>query len=237
MTRLFLFLLLQLSSICFAQSPDVNFSKASELKGKIIRLAAMYQGQADPDLSKQVSLEILVNQLLVIAPQKPVSERLQSLYGAWKQVWGTYNYRKNDRSVDPTIGIEEIYQVIFKDGHYYNVSPSFKNGKRTDEKISFLRGEFKLSADNDDELDVKFTNLTELAERPGSVNLWDLATQAETNTLPGEKTTLPNFLVRLFFQGGSLKEVYTDEGLRILYGTNSRIFETPYLYVMIKVGG
>lgn len=235
MKKSLVFAIFTLANIGSTAFGSTTSAETQELKMQIVDLAQKYEGQADPDFSRQKSLEVLVDRLLESAPQKPVQERLQDLYGAWKQVWGPYNYRESDRSVDPSIGVKEIYQVVFEGGYYYNVSPAYKNGDLNNEKISFLRGEFKLSEKDELGLDVRFTNLTELKVRPESVNLWDLASEAEANTLDGEKTTLPSFLVRLFFQGGTLREVYTDHDLRILYGTNSRVFKNPYLYVMTKV--
>ena len=228
-----IFTLANMSASAFGSTTS---AETRELKMQIVDLAKKYEGQADPDFSRQKSLEVLVDRLLESAPQKPVQARLQNLYGAWKQVWGPYNYRESDRSVDPSIGVKEIYQVVFEGGYYYNVAPAYKNGDLNNEKISFLRGEFKLSEKDELGLDVRFTNLTELKVRPESVNLWDLASEAEANTLDNEKDTLPSFFVKLFFQGGTLREVYTDNDLRILYGTNSRVFKSPYLYVMTKVG-
>jgi hypothetical protein len=47
-------------------------------------------------------------------------------------------------------------------------------------------------------------------------------------------TIVPTFIVRTFFGGGTLLEVYTDDTLRILYGSNSDEFKQKYLYVMVR---
>ncbi len=57
---------------------------------------------------------------------------------------------------------------------------------------------------------------------------------AESGTLPNQVTIVPTFIVRLFFGGGTLIEVYTDETIRILYGSNNDEFKTKYLYVMVR---
>ena len=46
-------------------------------------------------------------------------------------MWGPYDYRNEKRGVDPELGVDEIYQIVFKDGYYYNVSPNFKKGDKT----------------------------------------------------------------------------------------------------------
>jgi hypothetical protein len=43
---------------------------------------------------------------------------------------------------------------------------------------------------------------------------------------------VPTWVVKVFFGGGALKEVYTDADLRILYGARSNRFERPALYIM-----
>lgn len=65
---------------------------------------------------------------------------LPLLYGAWKQVWGPCEYRNDLPCVDPELGVDEICQVVFKDGYYHNVSPNFKNGDKTrDQSRLFYR--------------------------------------------------------------------------------------------------
>lgn len=139
------------------------------------------------------------------------------------QVWGAYDYRNDKRGVDPALGVNEIYQVVSKDGYYYNVAPNLpkadKSGAdKTKERIGLLRGQYKLDPQNEGLLRVKFTNLYGLKVRPAGKNLWDLPALAESGRLENRKTVLPGFFVKLFFGGGALREVYTDEDMRILYG-------------------
>ena len=51
------------SGFSFADSS----SQKNELKKQIIALAQSFEGQGDPDFSKQAALEPLVQQLLVVA--------------------------------------------------------------------------------------------------------------------------------------------------------------------------
>ena len=69
-----------------ADSADLE-SEKNLLKQQIISLAKSYEGQGDPDLSKQQSLEPLVQKLLSIAPQSTLKERMGILAGSWRQVW------------------------------------------------------------------------------------------------------------------------------------------------------
>ena len=193
-----------------------NEIKKFYLKSKILILAETFKGQPDKDFKKQKKLDKLVNDLVEAFPQPPISERLDLLAGSWQQVFGVYNYRKNDGSVDPNLGVNEIYQVVSPEGHYYNVSPLYRNGNKERERITLLRGEYKLT-DEKNTLAVKFTKFPGLRERPADLELWELPPLAENDQLD-TITIVPTFVVKLFFSGGFLEEVYTDETLRIAYG-------------------
>jgi hypothetical protein len=148
---------------------------------------------------------------------------------------GPYDYRNNKRGVDPSLGVNEIYQVASKDGYYYNVAPDFKKGDKTKERIGFLRGEHKLDPQNESLLRVKFTNLYGVKVRPTGKQLWELPALVESGQLENRKTVIPGFIVKLFFGGGALREVYTDEDMRILYGSNGKDFTKECIYVMTRV--
>ena len=206
-----------------------------QTKRTILKIAQSYQGQGDSDGSKQRRLEKLVTKLLRENPQAPVSHRLPLLYGAWKQVWGPYDYRSNDRGVDPALDPANIIQVIFKDGYYYNVNPTrTKKGKA--KGITLLRGEFVQDPEQANHLNVRFTNLRRLkGPMPTGLRLQDLPELSEVRSLSGERTVLPAFFVRLFFGGGTLNEVYTDHDLRILFGSGRDGGPGNYIYVMKRL--
>ncbi len=227
-------LLLYLGLVIAWTPADVSATRTvAVIKADILALAQSYIGQGDPDFSKQRALEVLVTELLGAAPQPPVRERLDLLAGPWYQVWGPYDYRGNDRgSVDPKITVDEIYQVVFRDGYYYNVNPV--KGK---DRISLLRGEFQLVPDKPDMLQVRFTRFPGNKGRPEDIPIWELAALAEAGELPAKTTIVPGFIVRWFFGGGFLREVYTDEDMRITYGGDSvddRADE--HIYVMTRAG-
>ncbi len=204
------------------------------LKQKIINMAKSFEGQGDPDYSKQRALEPLVEQLLAVAPQPPLKDRLNLLYGPWRQVWGPYDYRNNDRGVDPELGIEEIYQVIFAGGYYYNTSYLYKNGDKNQKRIGLLRGKFKLDKKDPDAIQVKFTKYPGTTVKPAGLELWQLPPLAENGTLQNKITIVPTWVVQLFFGGGALREVYTDENLRIAFGSNGKNFQDETIYIMTR---
>lgn len=213
-----------------------NFAHADyrQTKLEILRLAQSFQGQGDPDGSKQAALEVLVEKLLRENPQGSIPDRLPLLYGAWKQVWGPYSYGGDDRGVDPKLDPKNIVQVIFEGGYYYNVNPNLdKNGRVTNTIL--LRGEFALDP-SEEKLNVQFTDLRKIPGLPtNGLRLQDLPALSEIRNLPNERTVLPSFIVRLFFGGGFLEEVYTDEDLRITFGTSKNEKIKSYIYVLKRL--
>ena len=131
------------------------------IKAEILSLSQSYFGQGDPDFTRQRTLDVLVAELLAVNPQPPVKERLKLLEGPWHQIWGPYEYRHDDRGIDPQITAGEIYQVVFRDGYYYNVNPI-----RGQDKIALLRGECQLVPEHADMLKVRFTNYPGNRGRP-----------------------------------------------------------------------
>jgi hypothetical protein len=221
----------------FAAPAHAASADVAQIKTSILAMATSFSGQGDPDFSRQKALEPLVQQLLAANPQAPLSARLPLLYGAWKQVWGPYNYKSKKRDVDPEIGVDEIYQVVFAGGYYYNVTPLYKNGNRAAERIGLLRGEFKPDPQHPNSLLVHFTNFPGLSARPQSgPPLPALPALVETGKLVADTAIVPSWIVRWFFGSGALNEVYTDADLRILYGTGSDQLDRPALYVMTRVG-
>ena len=231
-TLLAFFLATALSSVCSAK--DLNLMTIEELKTELITRASKYTGQGDPDYKIQNELEPYVNRMIELNPQAPVKARLPLLYGVWKQVWGPYDYQNDSRRVDPSIGVNEIYQVIDPDGFYYNVSPNYKKGNLKKEKINYLKGQYDPSTTNPNGLNVKFRKFPGMSKRPVDRPIYDYVKEAEEGTLPNQITIVPTFIVRAFFGGGTLVEVYTDETIRILYASNKDEFKKNYLYVMVR---
>ena len=226
MTLIFLF-----SNNTFANYyEDIN-----NLKQTIVSTAEKYQGRGDPEFKIQNELEPLVKKLLLLKPQGKVNDRLPLLFGVWKQVWGPYEYRKNDRGVDPTLNAKEIYQVISPDGFYYNVSPNMDAKTKKEKNINYLKGNYILSTKDSIGLDVKFVKFIGMKKRPTERPIYQYADEAERDQLPTQITVVPSLVVKLFFGGGTLREIYTDENLRILYGSNGSEFKNQYLYIMTRV--
>lgn len=215
-----------------AQLPETK----DALKSRIFALAEKFKGKGDPDFTRQKQLEPLVQKLLDIAPQKPAIERIDSISGAWKQVWGPYDYRGDDRGVDPKLDPDNIYQVVFKDGYYYNVNPIQEGKPNNKTRISLLRGEYQINPETPNRLPIEFTRFSGNLGWPDNKKIWELAALAEQDRLPHKITIVPSLIVKLFFSEGTLREVYTDEDMRITYGLGDSSLESGYIYIMRRVG-
>ncbi len=226
---------LALSILVSTSSFANHYEEISVLKNNIVTTAQKYQGLGDPDYKIQKELEPMVQKLLTLSPQKNVSDRLPLLYGVWKQVWGPYEYKDNKRGVDPSLKADEIYQVVSPEGFYYNVNPNLDPKTKQVQRVDYLRGEYKLSKTNPIGLDVKFTKFIGMKKRPTEKSIYSFVDEAERDQLPNQVTVVPSLVVKFFFTGGTLQEVYTDENLRILYGSNNKEFKNKYLYIMTKV--
>lgn len=217
-------------SLASGQSLEVEV-----LKEQIFQLASSYEGQDDPDGSKQRSLDSLVLKLIQGRPMPPIKERIPLLKGVWKQVWGPYSYGRSRGGIDPRIGIKEIYQVVFEEGYYYNVAPYYPDGDGKREQISLLRGEFTLDSENTNGLKVRFTKYPGAEQRPENLPIWKLPSLVEKNQLENEITIVPRWIVWAFFGGGKLDEVYTDSDMRIVYGSSHRNPTDRSIYIMRRV--
>lgn len=218
-------------------APSAENDPATEAKAAIVALARSYAGTGDPDFAKQRAFEPLIDRLLQLRPQPPVAQRIDRVAGAWKQIWGPYNYRGSERVVDPELDSDNIYQVVFAEGYYYNVVPLAPGGDKSRQRIALLRGEYRYDDTQSNVLLVRFTRYPGLSKRePGDPSLFELPALVETGRLQPDIQIVPTWVVRLFFGGGALKEVYTDSDLRILYGAGSKSFDRSALYVMSRVG-
>jgi hypothetical protein len=65
--------------------------------------------------------------------------------------------------------------------------------------------------------------------------LQDRAALCEAGELPGQYDVLPGFFVRLFFGGGRLEEVYTDEDMRITFGSGRDGGPNRYIFVFTRL--
>lgn len=230
---IFILLLSSSKGIAFGTSNELEVEK---IKQQILTIATSFSGQGDPDQSKQGLLVPLVQSLLMLRPMPAVKNRINLLAGPWKQIWGPYDYRNEKGGVDPQLITEEIYQVIFAEGFYYNVAPYRSSRGKDFQEIGLLRGEFQLDPSDLNGLLVKFTDFPGAKQRLPNKQLWELPYLAESGQLSNRITFAPSWIVKIFFGGGKLEEVYTDKDLRLLYGSTKRPGARRSLYVMKRAG-
>jgi len=237
LSLLSLVVILSFASNLSAQATCKDDPQVQALKKEILSQAEAWQGQGDPDASKQVVLTEKVNRLLKLCPQSSVQERLPLIEGAWQQVWGPYTYRDKSRGNDLRLDPQRIYQVVFKEGYYYNVSPARDSKGVPKNRTILLRGEYQVSKlpKENRVLGIHFTSFRKVkGDPPEGMTYESLPALAEAQQIH-PKTILPSFFVRLFFGGGFLREVYTDEDLRITYGAKKSSFKDSYLYILKRI--
>jgi hypothetical protein len=212
--------------------PAEQLKTPEAVKAELLAVARSHKGEGDPELRIQQELEPYVRRLIQLAPQPPISQRKNRLVGAWHQVWGPYDYRKNDkRGVDPASDADHIYQVVFAEGYYYNVANVLNPKNRQPKLTILLRGEYAFTETN--QVNVRFTNMRKLKPLPPSASTYaSLPARSEAKQLPGEKKVLWDWLVPILIGKGTLEEVYTDADLRLTYGSSPG---RPYLYVLERV--
>ena len=218
-------------------APALARGGAAAAKADVLALARRLVGRGDPDGSLQRRLDPLVARLLEAAPQPPVRERLGLLAGAWRQVWGPYDYRRPEsRGVDPRTDPDHIFQVVAPGGHYWNVAPRDVREGGSPRRIVLLRGVWRVAPEARDVLAVRFTRLVRARTEAALSQIWRLAPMAEARA-PGFVPVVPGVVVRTFFPGGGLREAYTDRTLRIAYGAYSVTDRRrEFAYVMERAG-
>ena len=178
------------------------------LRAEIFEIAEAAQGDCDgQDNSPAVRERIseLIDQLALLTPTRTESEKLSDIVGGWQQIW-------SDTRFTSIPGVcfeaEDIYQVVYPDGFYYNISQVRFLGRTY---TNYTRGEYEVGTDF---LPIVFTNnfFARGGLEPGT-NLVDLGLQAEN----GEIARAP-FIPSIPLNGatGRLGNWYVDEELRVI---------------------
>src|SRR6478609_1885935 len=183
-SRLSLFVVLACVANISANVTCKDDTQVQDLKKEILSQAEIWQGKGDPDGSKQAALKEKVDQLVKLCPQSSVQERLPLIEGAWQQVWGPYSYRDNSRGIDLRLDPQRIYQVVFKEGYYYNVSPARDSKGVPKNRTILLRGEYQVSKlpKENRVLAIHFTSLRKVkGDPPEGMTYESLPALAETH--------------------------------------------------------
>jgi hypothetical protein len=146
---------------------------------------------------------------------QPAQDQLPLLEGAWRQIWSDFPYPMSFwNKMDP----EQIYQVVTRDGYYYNLSDSKALGIVG--LTGVLRGAYQ---PNGTGLDIKFTKVGfRFGTLKKNEDLFALAGKLESGAkkfypIPGGGKA-PKGPVNI---SGRLENLYLDDDLRIDRGTQN----------------
>ena len=138
------------------------------LEIQIFEIANANTLRTDNLASVHNQLQPLVDELIKLAPRRTETQKLPEVVGSWKNVW-------SDLNISPNTNLSQVYQVVFADGFYYNIS---RERSAEGDRTSFLRGAF---ADNTDYLDIQFTRQFFITGwLPSGTNLVKIGTDAES---------------------------------------------------------
>ena len=215
------FVLLGLLLSFSALAEDV---RVTELKNDIMKLAREYKGKPDPDGQLQKVLEAKVEDLEKILPYSSMHERARKIAGAWKQVFGPYS-PKADGKVPFGTDPDNIFQIIFPNGFFYNVALSKASNLKA---VFLLKGEYKVT---DEAIEARFLRNSLMVKNVPDSGLELLPLRLENGDI--KVLHLPK-RVPPVGQTGELIEVYADDEIRILRGKSPSFIKTALL-IMEKV--
>jgi hypothetical protein len=141
--------------------------------------------------------------------------------GPWRQVFGPYS-ASGDGTIPFCSRTDQIYQIIFPEGLFYNVALFEKAGVKI---VFLLKGNYKITAEA---IDGKFVRNSFIANNIPQEELFNLPAKVEEGSISA--IHLPRQLPPVG-QGGQLFEVYADKDIRILRGQTPQ-FKRPALYIM-----
>jgi hypothetical protein len=201
---------------------DLNNSRQiSNLKKEIISISKRatarirLQNEFNPETRKK--LDPLVKKLVSLAPPKSPEEQLVASVGAWQNLWSDLPFT--------TSVAAQIYQVVFADGYYYNISKfETESGSFT----SFLRGEYRLRATD---FEIIFTKAV---KNPGfypkNTDLYRLAMLAELGIFDEQIDERNQGGLN---RAGTLTTLYIDKDIRIVGGELEENGVTDSLFVLV----
>ncbi|MFO0679371.1 MAG: PAP/fibrillin family protein [Polyangiaceae bacterium] len=214
--------LLVVSSLAFAAgcsaSPDVgsvSFAStrlsAQELartKAELRRITTSNMTRTDNLDEVRVQVEPLVAKLAAHFGDRPASDKLPLVAGAWRQLWSDYPY---PMAPFLTMDLSQVYQVVSEDGYYWNVGES--SAFSLFGVTGVLRGRYE---EDGSKLRIAFT---ESGFRIGRL-------PRRTQLVPYAESLEDGSLWRFGLPGGgpvgvsgTLETLYVDEDLRVERGT------------------
>jgi len=225
--NLLIFSLLVTASLCTFTSCDKdeepdNSEAIVQLRNEILADAEAARtpcDDADNGTQIRTALSTKIDELVALAPRRTEPQKAAEVLGGWLQVWSDNPFTTVDNICFDT---ERIYQIVYADNFYYNISEVTAFGQRVS---YFIRGEYE---NGEDFLPVEFTDAY-FSFMPLTIGT-DLVQLGETAEAGGiEAAPLPPTPVVGIT--GQLSNLYVDEELRIVTDGNSAA-ESSDIYVM-----
>lgn len=199
--------------------------RIAELKKQILDISKQASGKVkydneDNDPKVRVQLDILIDELVKIAPVKSQAEKLNRVVGVWKSVWSDLNFFGEAPLAD------SVYQVVFPDNYYYNLSNY--DSPTAGHYAGIIKGVFTVQ---EPALKIKFVKFSKYS-KPFLVgsDLATLAMRAELGEYDEQIEQSPG----LGFES-SFEQVYVDEQIRIGLGRNFDGFNTLFILERVTV--
>lgn len=188
-------------------------ARKAALKAEIRRIAAANIERSDNFAEVRAELNPLIDELAASFGERPATENLAKVKGAWRQIWSDFPYpMRGPVEMDP----RQVYQVVTDAGYYYNLGDNKAVGFLP--LTGVLRGAYEPQGTK---LAIRFTRVAFRFGYLGAKrDLYDLATDIEERReyalgIPGGGNA-PNGPVGI---SGTLRSLYVDEDLRIDLGT------------------
>ena len=182
---------------------DAAPERIAQLKAQITEIATANQLRQDNLPAVRAQLQPLVDELVALVPARTEAEKAPEVVGGWRNLW-------SDMTFGPYLDYANIYQVVYADGFYYNIS---RLTPPHAEVTGYLRGVF---ADAGDHLAIEFTaNVTVPGWLPTGADLVAAGRRVETGATVGTDQPGP-IGVR-----GRLQNTYVDATLRIVTGQST----------------
>jgi len=208
--------LLLASAVSAAKGSPETASRIEELKRNIQSISKANINRTDNYLEVRNELQPLVNELLALTPDRLEAEKLDDVAGAWRNLW-------SDQEFGPGVDASQVYQVVSKDGYYYNIS---RNVSPKGEFTNFLRGIYE---DQGSYLKIEFTdNSVSPNFYEAGTPLVQLAKNFEAKMIPSQSIGGPIGVK------GVLINSYVDDQLRIVTGNSSSSTDLS-LFVLERV--
>lgn len=210
------------------------------VKADILRLARQITATQTTAAAKagraalRAQLDGLVQELLHLVPQKPLKQRLPQLIGTWATVLAPSDKPDQGRK-NPRIAVDKVIQVVNGAGWYYNIIPFIDAIHPEKSKTGLLRGEYGFSDTEPTVLKIHYTRFYGCLGGLDDPAPWRFAALEEAGKLPNRVNIVPDLLLHVILPDETVLEVWSDNELRLAYGTRGKQSGKRSLYVMQKL--